>query len=174
MSPHAPVSPFYALLEPARPYELRFPRPGDPSSDEADGLAWDAAGRVVVDEEPHWEVEDVDLVDLGNGRYRIAVPALFSSISLDWGDEFLGEVTGDAQVTIRAVVLPLCFRHYRWISSGPMDRGNSLAELVHRLGGGWATVAGGMWTLTVPESMVDAFVVGLRDIDQIRERGSAS
>ncbi|MGY0194569.1 hypothetical protein ACWA7J_05775 [Leptothrix sp. BB-4] len=158
MASGSAVSPFYDLLEPAVAYEVTFPLTDE--GPERYGLYWDDDGLVLEGRDGRTELEFMELVELGQGRYRIAVPDLFSVSRLDWGDEFVGVLTGERQVTIQKVVLPRRYRHFHLMMSGPMDPDSELARLVHRCQGAWATAAVGMWTLTVPVSMVDEFTAG--------------
>jgi hypothetical protein len=146
-------SPFYAQFEGATQYRLRFP------VDEDDlGPYWLESGELIAGASGQiWE--RIEAVDLGAGRYRLAckVNAPFSGLRLNWGDEFLTEVTGRNRLRLLRVATPLAYRHYSLIVPRRFDNEEALAVLVHRFGGGWEAVAGGMLTLSVPAGVAADF-----------------
>lgn len=146
-------SPFYAQFEGASQYRLRYP------VDENDlGPYWLELGELIAGAGGQvWE--RIEAVDLGADRYRLAckVNAPFSGLRLNWGDEFLAEVAGRNRLRLLRVATPLAYRHYSLIVPRRLDNEEPLAVLVHRFGGGWEAVAGGMLTLSVPAGVAADF-----------------
>lgn len=144
---HAMPSEFYALLEDATSTRLVYPVDG-----KGEGPFWDAQGSIDARCQ-QWEDEDVSVVILGQGRYRLAEKEFgpFSSLGLHWGDEFFAQDEGDGTLRLLSVAMPRRFTHYRfWACGGRLNNEHPLAELLHGLGGGWECVAQGLLTLTVP------------------------
>lgn len=146
------ISPFYDALEGAHEYVLLYPvRTG-----ECVGPHWNEEGALIPGE---LEEEDILAVPLGGGRYRLAELCFgpFSGCLLRWGDEFEGDAEGNT-LTLRRVVVPPAYQHYFWVTSGGGDLENTaLGDLLHRYGGGWEVVAGGMLTVSVPVANLEDF-----------------
>ncbi len=146
-------SPFYAQFEGAIQYRLRFPVDGD-----GVGPEWLESGELVAGAF-HQNWEKIEAVDLGAGRYRLAYKPAgpFSGLRLNWGDEFFAEEAGRNRLRLLRVATPLAYRHYQFMVPVGFDNENPLAMLVHRFGGGWETVMGGILTLSVPLTVVEDF-----------------
>jgi len=55
------------------------------------------------------------------------------------------------------LMVPRPYEHFRFLTSSDLKNANPIAEIVHEVGGGWETVAGGVLTLTVPVSRTQEF-----------------
>ena len=144
------VSPFYDALEGAQEYVLLYPV----RSGESVGPHWLDDGMPFTGD---YEEEDILAVPLGGGRYRLAelCAGPFSCCLLRWGDVFEADAEGDT-LTLRCIVMPPAYQHYFWVASGGLEN-TALGDLLHRYGGGWEVVAGGMLTASVPIACVEAF-----------------
>jgi hypothetical protein len=147
-------SPFYDQLGGAEKFSLIFPL-----SEDCAGPSWLESGELVHSGGGEIETEDIEAVSLGGNRYRLAERCLgpFSSLRLHWGDEFFANRSEGNMLTMTHLVLPRPFEHFRYLTSGGFKNANPIAELVHEVGGGWETVAGGMLTLTVPALRAQEF-----------------
>lgn len=147
-------SDFYKNLENAQVYSLSFPADQD-----GIGPYWDESGKLAIEKLACKVDEPVELVKLGNGRYRLAEKSVgpFSSLRLYWGDEFLGKSLGGNEIELLGILVPLKFKHYSFMVSSGFDNENSLARLVHQNSGGWELVAGGMLTISIPIANVMNF-----------------
>jgi len=148
------LSPFYAQFESAMEFVLKY-RIGK----DGNCPALNEAGEASTDSNLDQEDWDIEAVDLGGGKYLLASVSMapFSNLSLHWGDEFFADPAGANALTLVSVVFPKKYEHFGVITSGPFSNADLSAKIVHELGGGWETVAGGMLTLTVPVSRVAEF-----------------
>lgn len=139
--------PFYAQFEGARDFVLSFPADKD-----GVGPFWQESGELDLSLGTEQAEEDVALVNIGADHYLLACrhSGPFSTLRLHWGDEFMAERTADNALILTRIIAPRKFKHYRFVASEPFNNDNPIAQVVHRHGGGWETVAGGMLTLTVP------------------------
>lgn len=145
------VSPFYDALEGAKEYVLLYPV----RSGEIVGPHWLDDGIPFAGD---YDEEPILAVPLGGVRYRLAerCGGPFSCCLLRWGDEFEADAEGDT-LTLRRVVMPAAYQHYFWVTSGGGLEDTALGDLLHRYGGGWEVVAGGMLTVSVPVTNLEAF-----------------
>ena len=152
-------SSFYAQLEPNANFVLEYPY-----VDDVDFTKLQFNG---VGEQADWEVAEelVALVDLGDGLFRLAekMDEPFSGLPMSWGDEFFALESGPGRLRFHRLVSPQKFSHLRLILSGPFEPDGKASELIHRHGGGWDVVAGGMLTATVPVEKQQALVLALRE-----------
>jgi hypothetical protein len=152
-------SSFYAQLDPNSEFMLEYP-----SVDDVDFTKLQFNG---VGEQADWEVveESVALVDLGGGLFRLAekMDGPFSALPMSWGDEFYALVSGPGRLRFQRMDSPPKFSHLRLLLSGPFEPEGKASELIHRHGGGWEVVAGGMLTATVPAEKEKALVQDLRE-----------
>jgi len=154
-----PISPdlsempsFYRLLEGAKSVNLGFwldkqnyEGPVDPTI------------APFSPESFEWCSVDVDVVDLGEGRYRLADKPDFCELTeINWGDEFYAELEG-ASLEFVGRVQPGRFRHEIWIMGRPITPDSELSKTIHSLGGGWLCVMGGLCTVTLPEEAWEVF-----------------
>lgn len=146
-------SPFYALFHGAKEFVLHFP-----AGEDWCGPVWDETGELDLSQTSVQTDEPVDLVELGNNRYRLSERVLgpFSGLHLYWGDEFIAERSEGNELVLTRVIEPRMFKHYRFISSD-IKNDKPIAQCVHRYEGGWETVANGMLTLTVPANAATDF-----------------
>lgn len=140
-------SAFYGLVEGASDLVLEFPVDGD-----SGGPFWNDDGALDLRRCKEWDQEDVGVVSLGGNRYRLAERLMgpFSGLRLYWGDEFTADKAQDNALRLTSVCIPRPYAHFRFLTSGGFNNEHQLARRLHSLGGGWAAVAGGMLTLTVP------------------------
>ena len=151
---HAIPNRFYDHLLGAEKFSLIFPL-----SEDRNGLSWLESGKLIQSGDGEIETEDIEAVSLGGNRYRLAERCLgpFSNLRLHWGDEFFAVRTDGSTLTMTHLALPRPFTHFRYFSSGSLKNSKLIEEIVHEVGGGWETVAGGMLTLTVPVLRVQEF-----------------
>jgi hypothetical protein len=151
---YANPSSFYDQLVGAEKFSLIFPL-----SEDCAGPCWLGSGELVHSVDGETDTEEIEAVSLGRNRYRLTERCLgpFSSLRLHWGDEFFGDRLEGNTLSISKVVVPRPFEHFRFLTSGEFKNANPIAELVHEVGGGWETAAGGMLTLTVPALRVQEF-----------------
>lgn len=145
--------PFYALLEPAAEFVLRFPY-----SEDVDSANTEFMGKVANDKNAT-EDESVALVSLGGCRYRLAekLDGLFSVLPLNWGDEFFAETIGEHMLKFLNTASPLKYAHFRSLTSTQFTSQELASDLIHRFKGGWEVVAGGMLTISIPVEKVQDF-----------------
>ena len=150
-------SPFYSLVEPATQFTLRFPYVDDIDFYELDSHKDGAASPRELVEEP------VMLVPLGQDRYRLAerLDGVFSELSMNWGDEFIAEDSGPGRLTFQRMVEPRKFVHFRLITSPGFRSQTRVIGHIHRCGGGWETVAGGVLTITIPVEGAKEFIAAM-------------
>jgi hypothetical protein len=143
---------FYALFEGSIDVTLHFPVGPE------GGPLWDDQGKVDLSRCPEITDEEVSVVDLGAGRYRLAERCYgpFSELRIYWGDEFTAEKQSNGSLILQQVILPRRFQHYRFIRSG-FNNDDPVAGIVHGLEGGWETVAKGMLTITIPRFQANEF-----------------
>lgn len=141
-------SSFYSLMEDATEVVLQYPTDGD-----SGGPFWNDQGELDLTRGAEWEDEEVGVVSLGSGRYRLTERLMgpFSTLRLYWGDEFTADKLADGTLRMASVIVPRRFVHFRFITSGPhFSNDHPLAKHLHAMGGAWETVAGGMLTMTLP------------------------
>lgn len=139
-------SPFYALLDGAVSHTLSFP-----VDDDGYGPHWDASGLLVCEATAEASQEVVEVVELGDGWYRLAekCDGPFSGLRLQWGDEFKTALR-DGQLHMERVLSPQPYLHFTFLGDSLPDDTHPVAALVHKLRGGWESVAGGFLTLSIP------------------------
>ena len=146
-------SPFYAQFDDATESTLCFP-----TDEDEIGPYWLESGDLDTSQGSSRSCEKVEVVNLGNSRYRLAFKGgPFSGLRLNWGDEFVAEETGIDRLQLLRVTTPLTYKHYQLLVPRGFDNENPLARLVHRFGGGWECIAGGILTLTVPSTRAADF-----------------
>ncbi len=140
-------SPFYDQFDGAARFKLSFP-----VDDDGVGPDWDALGVLDTSRSPVRAKEEVELVDLGGGRYRLAekCDGPFSGLRLQWGDEFIAEISAGGGLVMSLVIEPRKYRHFQFMVSHGFSNDHPIAGLIHRLMGGWEIIAGGMLTVTLP------------------------
>lgn len=150
MQPQQP-SPFYDLLVGAYSAVIRYPVIGDEL-----GPQFDAEGNVLGAGEREFEEEELNVIDLGGGCYRVGDDCMFSAPTLHWGDEFLANEKDGVLELVR--LLPRKFKHYDTIGNA------SSLDVVHQFGGGWAQELMCL-LITIPLDQAEAFerAVGLHD-----------
>ena len=139
---------FYNLMEGATEVVLQYPIDGD-----SGGPFWNDQGELDLTRVAEWEEEEVGVISLGGGRYRLTERLMgpFSGLRLYWGDEFAADKFADGTLRMTSVIVPRRFVHFRFITSGPhFSNDHPLAKHLHGMGGAWETVAGGMLTMTLP------------------------
>lgn len=153
-------SPFYALFQGAKEFVLVFP-----ADEDGYGPFWNESGELDVRRVGSQSEEEVDLVELGGGLYRLANRLLgpFTGLRLYWGDEFFAEPAADNELILSRVAMPRMFKHYQFMASGPLSNDNQIAQIIHSHGGGWEAVAMGMLTITVPANAVVDFEQEMED-----------
>ena len=146
---------FYAQFDAATESTLCFP-----ADEDGVGPYWLASGELDASQGSSRSCEKVEVVILGNGRYRLAYKGggPFSGLRLNWGDEFVAEEKGKEKLELLRVTTPPDYKHFQLMVSRGFNNESPLAQLVHQFSGGWETIAGGMLTLTVPTSMASDFV----------------
>jgi hypothetical protein len=146
-------SPFYALLEGAKPFRLIFP------SIDGIGPYWGDDGQLVHQPVDELASEEIEAVQLGPACFRLACrcEGPFSGLRLHWGDEFTATPASGGSLTLTRVVTPQPYVHHRFLGSTSFSNDMPAAKLVHDLGGGWETVAVGILTLTVPAEHSEEF-----------------
>lgn len=148
------VSTFYELLKGAQQATLWYR-----ASKDNDGPFWTHTGQLVVSEDDLEWSEEVSVVDLGQGRYRLArYEDVFSQLRLHWGDEFIGSTKDGQNIQLEKVMTPESFTHFQSINSGPINESGGLSKLIHSLGGGWECSMGGVWLITIPTNQVQNFL----------------
>lgn len=147
-------SPFYALVDASQAFTLEFPVDQD-----GIGPVCDEAGELIERCIATWEAEELELVPLGEGRYRLSSKdfSIMSALRLRWGDEFFAETTADGHLRLLRIILPRRFKHYCFVNSLGFNNENPIAKVVHSFEGGWETELNGLLTLTVPVHAASAF-----------------
>lgn len=136
-------SPFYDLLVDAHSVVIRYPLIGGEP-----GPHFDADGNVEGADGDEVEEEELNVVDLGGGRYRVGNNCMFSAPTLHWGDEFLANEKDDVLEIVK--LLPPKFKHYCTVGKA----GN--LDVAHRFGGGWAEELMCL-LVTIPLDQAEAF-----------------
>lgn len=151
---HAYPSPFYALFESARTFELRFP-----CDEDGYGPLLLETGEIDAGRCLEYSEEPIGAVLLEEGCYRLAERCAgpFSGLAFNRGDEFIAKAIDDDVLIFERLVLPRKFVHCRMIGSSGFSNQNPFAELLHRHGGGWESIAGGILTFTIPVATVEQF-----------------
>lgn len=146
-------SPFYDLFDGAYEAILTFP-----VDEEGCGPFFDAEGNLDLSKGTELSHEPVQVVDLGEGRYRMGDNSLVMSglLTLLWGDEFIANKKGDELELVKR--LPSKFKHYDSIG-----KAKSL-DVTHRYGGGWAEELM-LLRVTIPIEQAEAFEreIGLQE-----------
>ena len=144
-------SPFYDLLVGAYSAVIRYPAIGDEF-----GPHFDADGNLEGADGEEFEEEEIPVVDLGGGCYRVGDIGLLSAPTLHWGDEFLANMKDGVLELVR--LLPRKFKHYDTIGNA------SSLDVVHQFGGGWAQELMCL-LITIPLDQAEAFerAIGLHD-----------
>ncbi len=147
-------SPFYGLFDGARAYELRFP-----CNEHGVGPILLDTGETDASRCTEHSDEPIAAVALGNDRYRLAERCAgpFSGLTFNWGDEFIAMAVEGGTLVFERLVLPRAFLHWRMIGSSGFSNENPFAQLLHRYGGGWESIAGGLLTFTVPAASTEQF-----------------
>lgn len=151
-SDHREVPSFYRLLEGAKPITLgfwfdnqTFEGPVDPAT------------AKLTPERYDWCEDEVKVVDLGEGRFRLADKPDFGELTeINWGDEFYADSSSNGLEFVRRV-LPAKFRHEQWVMTGPISNETDLSNTIHALGGGWFCIMGGICTVTLPVEAWEVF-----------------
>lgn len=141
-------SPFYDLLVDAHLAVIRYPLIGDKYDQDEYGPQFDADGNVEGADGEEVEEEEIYVVDLGGGRYRVGYNGIFCAPTLHWGDEFLANEKDGVLELVK--LLPRKFKHYDSIGYG------TSFDVVHRFGGGWAQELMCL-LVTVPLDQAEAF-----------------
>lgn len=151
--PSEEPSPFYELFKNARPYLLEYPLGRDEK-----GPQWLPDGTLDPKAMQEWEEEEIDAVALGGDRYQVACISMMplTYLKLRWGDIIHAEETEPGKLRLKRVEMPMPYVHYSSIG-GPFSNKNDLADLIHRLEGGWETVIGGYLTVTIPAARAEEF-----------------
>ncbi len=137
-------SPFYDLFEQSYETTLAFP-----VDEDGCGPYFDVEGNLDLSKGTELSMEPVQVVDLGEGCYRMGDNSLvMSGLTLYWGDEFVAKRNGDGLELVKR--LPPKFKHYDSIG-----RAESF-DVAHRYGGGWAYELM-MLRVTIPIDQADAF-----------------
>lgn len=136
-------SPFYDLLVGAYSAMIRYPVIGNEL-----GPQFDAEGNVLGADGKDFEEEELNVVDLGGGCYRVGDNGMFSAPTLHWGDEFLAKENDGVLELVK--LLPRKFKHY-----GTIGNASSL-DVVHQFKGGWAQELMCL-LITIPLDQVEAF-----------------
>lgn len=158
-------SPFYALFIGAQNLRLRYPVDSN-----GDGPWLLPDGSPDSTKHSDFEKDEVEAVDLGGQRYRIASapPTWLSGFRLRWGDLIRADRDGDLLSLIR-LELPREFVHYDLDAVGGRSPGVRASELVHRFGGGWETRLG-VSSLAVPTERSGDFEEELTRLGESFER----
>jgi len=155
-------SPFYALFDDVTESTLCFP-----TDEDEVGPYWLESGDLDTSQGSSRSCEKVEVVNLGDGKYRLALKSdgPFSGLRLNWGDEFVAEESGKNRLQLLRVVTPPAYKHYQLLVPRGFDNENPLARLAHSFGGGWECIAGGMLTLTVPSTTAADFEEAAQQAD---------
>lgn len=152
-------SSFYAQLEPSSEFVLEYPY--------VDDVDFTKLQFTGIGEQADWEVAEelVALVDLGGGLFRLAekMDGPFSGLPMSWGDEFFAVESRPGRLRFQRMDSPQRFFHLRLFLSGPFEPSGKASELIHRHGGGWEVIAGGMLTATAPVDNEQELVQDLRE-----------
>ena len=148
-------SPFYALVENGLEYALRFP-----CNEDGAGPCLLENGEIDAGQGTEQSEESILAIPLGNGRYRLAERSdgPFSGLCIDWGDEFMATEIHPGVLLFERLILSRRFAHWHIIGPGGFSNDHPYAELLHRFGGGWESIAGGMMTFSVPVEHTAALV----------------
>ena len=150
-------SPFYALVEGSSEFTLVFEVDAAGS-----GPVFTEDGALIPQQGGKTVEATIQARCVGEARYRLCMNAPFDIETLSWGDEFLAETQADGRLRLTGVVAPFRFVHDTSSVSGPLDPDGSMAGLIHRLGGGWETVFGGLLTVSVPVERWAEYEAGMR------------
>ena len=152
---------FYDQFNGAKEYILEFAANADyegPFCDESGNI--DRSFTAELAEEP------IMAIDLGNNRFMMALKCmtLLSGLRLNWGDEFFAERAGNNLRLIK-IAMPLRYMHISSFTELGFSNEVNIAKIVHSLGGGWETLAGGLLTITIPTSAYSEFLERARSGD---------
>ena len=139
------ASSFYALLEGANQYQLLIEVNAESKEPTLlpDGTLATSPKNVLL-------VADISAVPLGGDRYRVSENNFFEPHELFWGDEFVAVSEGESKIRLKKVVMPKKFQHITSVCEDSWDPEGEEAKLIHKLGGGWDLVFGGLLTITIP------------------------
>jgi hypothetical protein len=139
------ASSFYALLEGANQYQLLIEVNAESKEPTLlpDGTLATSPKNVLL-------VAYISAVPLGGDRYRVSENNFFESYELFWGDEFVAVSEGESKIRLKKVVMPKKFQHITSVCEDSWDPEGEEAKLIHKLGGGWDLVFGGLLTITIP------------------------
>lgn len=163
-------SPFYELMLGAAFIQVGFPDIDGASLDSC-GLKCDEDGYITPkpDADLHTFVADVEVVQLGPDRFRLAEWGLMSEMAhqfnLYWGDEFFTERTAKGIHIVTRFVNPQPFVHLTSIER-PVRCGVDVDDLVHELGGGW-TEELMLKTWSIPRERLDEFYSRIRPTEEL-------
>lgn len=120
-------------------------------SDQSEGPFWNEEG-YVIDQQYGLPLDATLLVvDLGNGRFRLAENPCFDDLTtLFWGDEFYATETQSGELQINKIALPLKFKHQTCIVGGKIDVNSEFFKKIVESGGNWELIAGGFLITSVP------------------------
>lgn len=153
-SPKEP-SVFYEQFKNAKTFELSYPIYAEGSHADAGGPYWLPSGELDLDQVEEWVGEDVEVLELAGNKYQVAEAPDFTDLRLRWGDVFYADRDGQ-KLKLLKVEMPMRYKHYSSVG-GAFSNENSLAALVHSLGGGWGTVAMGFLTVTIPADRAEEY-----------------
>ena len=145
-------SPFYALLGDAKQYTLIVEVDADseePVFSPDGSLTWSSTSLTLE--------ADIKAASLGGERYRVCEHDLFGVGNLFWGDEFFASCERENRLRLKKILVPQKFRHLSMVIAEPMDIDGELSKLIHKLGGGWESFAGGLLTITIPAENWELF-----------------
>ena len=152
--PPTKASKFYDLLDGAKAVTLWFQ-----VNEDEEGPFWTDEGELIASANDSDWCEEVQVVDLGFGHYRLAsIDDVFSQLRLNWGDEFLGSTEDGINIKLEKVVTPEPYAHFKLIGHGPIDNKSELSKLIHSLDGGWECSFGGMWLISIPSNHSELFI----------------
>ena len=147
---------FYEQFKNAKPFLVSYPVDVEGSGTDGSGPYWLPSGELDLERSQEWVEEQVDVLELGDNKYQIAeAPDLFTDLRLRWGDVFYADREG-RKLKLLKVEMPMRYKHYSSVG-GAFSNESPLAELVHRLGGGWGTVAMGFLTITIPANRAEEY-----------------
>jgi hypothetical protein len=140
------ASPFYALLEGAKPFKLTFP------TNDSIGPYWGHDGELVRQPTDELASEEIQAVQIRSDHFRLTCRSEgpFSGLRLHWTDEFAAITVTGGSLTLTRVMTPQYYVHHRFLSSTSVSNDHPAATLGHELGGGWGSIAAGVLTLSVP------------------------
>ena len=146
-----PNEKFADLLKGAKHRSLHFP-----GTAQSEGPFWNEEGDVMEQENGLPLDATLLVVDLGNGKFRLAENPCFDDLTtLFWGDEFYATETQSGELEVNKIVLPLKFRHQTSIVGGKIDVNSEHFKKIVESGGNWELIAGGFLITSVPVEALD-------------------